>query len=100
MMTEQPINSTPDNQDDIIMSQYRNQKLALEEASRQLRFKSKWPNISVIKPGGVATQPTWNNTNKADVNLWVKSIIDIFSHNNNINISEISVGYTNKRIPI
>ena len=100
MMTEQPINGTPDDQDDIIMSQYRNQKLALEEASRQLRFKSKWPNISIIKPGGVATQPTWNNTNKADANLWVKSIIDIFSHNNNINISEISVGYTNKRIPI
>jgi hypothetical protein len=100
MMTEQPINGTPDGQDDIAMSQYRNQKIALEEASRQLRFKSSWPKISVIKPGGVGTQKKFDNTNKANVDIWVKSIIDTFSHNNNIEISEISVGYTSKRIPI
>jgi hypothetical protein len=99
-MTESPVNLTPDGQDDITMSQYRNQKLALEEASRQLRFKNNWPVISVIKPGGVATQKEFNNTKKADVNLWVKSIIDTFSHNDYISISEISVGYTEKRIPI
>jgi nucleoside-diphosphate-sugar epimerase len=100
IMTEQPINSTPDNQDDLAMSQYRNQKLALEEASRQLRFKNSWPRISIIRPGGVATQPTWNNANKADVNEWVKSVIDIFTQNNTIDISEISVGYVSKRIPL
>ena len=100
MMTEQPINSQPDGQDDLTMSQYRNQKLALEEASQQLRFKNSWPQISVIRPGGVATQDHYDNSKKADVKLWVKSIIDIFSHNDNINISEISVGYTDKRIPI
>jgi len=100
MMTESPVNSTPDGQDDITMSQYRNQKLALEEASQQLRFKSSWPRISVIRPGGVGTQEQFDNTNKADVNIWVKSIIDTFSHNDNISISEISVGYTDKRIPI
>lgn len=100
MMTEEPINSQPDGQDDLTMSVYRNQKLALEEASRQLRFKNSWPKISVIRPGGVATQEQYDNSKKADVNLWVKSIIDIFSHNDNINISEISVGYTDKRISI
>ena len=99
-MTESPINSTPDGQNDLTMSQYRNQKLALEGASRQLRFKNAWPQISIIRPGGVATQETFDNTNKADVNLWAKSIVDIFSHNENIIISEISVGYTKKRIPI
>ena len=99
-MTEQPINSKPDGQNDLTMSQYRNQKLALEEASRQLRFKSAWPNISIIRPGGVATQETFDNTNKADVDLWAKSIVDMFSHNENISISEISVGYTKRRIPI
>ena len=77
-----------------------NAKLALEEASRQLKFKNPWPQISIIRPGGVATQETFNNTNKADVDLWVKSIIDTVTHNDNINISEISVGYTKKRIPI
>lgn len=99
-MTEHPINGTPDRQDDLSMSQYRNQKLALEEASRQLRFKNVWPLISVIRPGGVATQAKFNNSNKADVDRWAQSIIDIFSHNENISISEISVGHTKKRIPI
>ena len=99
-MTELPINSTPDGQNDFAMSQYRNQKLALEEASRQLRFKNSWPQISVIRPGGVATQKNFANTDKSDVDLWVKSIIDTFSHNDNISISEISVGYTDRRIPI
>ena len=99
-MTEQPINGTPDGQNDLIMSQYRNQKLALEEASQQLKFKNRWPQISTIRPGGVATQEKFDNTNKASVDLWANSIVDMFSHNENISISEISVGYTKKRIPI
>ena len=100
MMVESPVNSQPDGQDDLTMSSYRNQKLALEEASRQLRFKNSWPQISIIRPGGVATQNQFDNTNKANVDTWVKSIVDTFSHNDNISISEISVGYINKRIPI
>jgi nucleoside-diphosphate-sugar epimerase len=99
-MTEQPINGTPDGQNDLTMSQYRNQKLALEEASRQLKFKNRWPQISIIRPGGIATQETFDNTNKANVDLWAESIVDMFSHNENISISEISVGYSKKRIPI
>jgi hypothetical protein len=99
-MVERPINSTPDGQEDILMSSYRNQKLALEEASRQLKFKKRWPQISIIRPGGVATQQNFDNTNKAEVDLWAESIVDTFSHNENISISEISVGYTKKRIPI
>ena len=100
MMTESPVNSQPDGQPDLTMSQYRNQKLALEEASRQLRFKNSWPQISIIRPGGVATQDRYDNSKKTDVKIWVKSIIDTFSHNDNISITEISVGYTDKRIPI
>jgi len=100
MMTAEPINSTPDNQDDIVMSAYRNQKIALEEASKQLQFKKSWPKVSIIRPGGVATQEQWDNTNKADVKIWVKSVLDTFAHNDNILISEISIGYTKKRIPI
>jgi nucleoside-diphosphate-sugar epimerase len=99
-MVEQPINTRPDGQNDLIMSQYRNQKIALEEASRQLRFKNAWPNISIIRPGGVATQETFDNKNKANVDMWVESVLNIFSVNNNISISEISVLYTNKKIPL
>ena len=82
------------------MSQYRNQKLALEEASRQLGSKKNWPRISIIRPGGVATQKEFDNAKKADVNIWVKSVIDTFSHNDNIHVSEISIGFTAKRIPL
>jgi nucleoside-diphosphate-sugar epimerase len=99
-MTESPVNSTPDGQNDLTMSQYRNQKLALEDASKQLKFKNHWPQISIIRPGGIATQENFDNANKANVDLWAESIIDMFSHNENISISEISVGYTKKRIPI
>jgi hypothetical protein len=99
-MTECPINRTPNGQDDLVMSQYRNQKLALEEASRQLKFKNRWPQISIIRPGGVATQENFDNVNKANVDLWVRSVVDTFSHSENIDISEISIGYTKKRLPI
>jgi hypothetical protein len=100
MMTEEPINSAPDGQNDLIMSQYQNQKIALEEASKQLRFKNNWPNISVIRPGGVATQEKFDNSNKSNVDVWAQTVIDFFSYNNNISISEVSIGHTTKRIPI
>lgn len=100
MMTEQPINSTPDGQDDIVMSQYRNQKLALEEASRQLRHKNSWPQISLIRPGAVATSNGVVIKNKFNTTDWVKSVLDIFCCNDNVLLSEISIGYIDKRIPI
>ena len=100
IMTEEPINSDVPGQEDIAMNQYRTQKIALEEASRQLRYKSSWPKISIIRPGGVATQEDWKNSNKANVDVWVKSVIDTFTHNPNIDISELSIGHTNNRIPI
>lgn len=100
MMTEWPTNSDIPGQEDVIMNQYRNQKLSLEEASRQLRFKSSWPKISVIKPGNVATESQIDNSNRADAELWVQSVLDTFCHNQNIHISEISIGYTQNRIPL
>ena len=94
-----PVNSARD-RTEIEKSQYRNQKLALEEASRQLRYKSNWPRISIIRPGGVATQTDKDNTNRANVDEWVKSVIDTFTQNSTIHINEISIGYTNTRIPV
>ena len=99
MMTEQPTNSKPDGQNDVDMSLYRNQKLSLEEASRQLRFKSTWPQISVIRPGGVATQPH-HRENKANVDEWVKNVIDAFTLHDKIYISQISITHTTKRPPL
>jgi len=90
-MAQQPINSLPKDQDDITMSEYRNQKIALEGASQQLRWKNYWPVISVIRPGAVATEHN-KEENRADVHEWVNFIIDIFSKNPKLKIEEISVG--------
>ena len=92
-MTQSPINSAPDGLDDIAMSLYRIQKLSLEEASKQLSHKNVWPSISIIRPGGVATQKEWDNTNKQDVNEWTKSVINIFTAHPNTHIPDISVTY-------
>ena len=54
---------------------------------------------AVFRNGG--TDATNDETNEgADVNVWVKSVIDTFTHNPNINITDISVGWIDKRIPI
>lgn len=82
-----------------IASQYRNQKIALEEASIQLQYKEAWPKISIIRPGEVATHGNWYNT-KSDVNVWVKSVIDTFTQNENLHVTELSIGHTDKHIPI
>lgn len=100
IMTTSPINSTPDGQDDITMSQYRNQKLALEEASKQLNHKSSWPKISVIRPGGVATNLNIDNTKKSNVNEWVETVIGCFTQNDKMHIHDISVGHTDQRIQL
>tara|TARA_R110000824_G_scaffold89084_1_gene218647 strand:+ start:43 stop:663 length:621 start_codon:yes stop_codon:yes gene_type:complete len=104
MMTEQPVNSIPDGLnaitgeafDDLDMSQYRVQKLALEESSKQLTHKNSRPLISIIRPGGVNTQGHGGE----NVDTWVKSVIDTFTQHDNIHISEISIGHITKRIPI
>lgn len=100
MMTREPVNSTPDGQEDLVMSQYRNQKLALEEASRQLSYKAFWPQISIIRPGGVATQKQFDNVHKTKTDVWVKNVIDIFCSKIDVKISEISIGYTSHGIPL
>ena len=100
MMTEEPTNSLPDDQDDFVMAKYYNQKKSLEEASKQLKYKNSKPYISIIRPGGVATQTKFNNENKEDAGIWVKSIIDIFTLHSTIKITEMSIGYTNQRIPL
>ena len=109
-MAQEPINSIPDDHDDITMSEYRTQKLALEEATRQLQHKSSWPKISIIRPGAVDTSDIKKEKSfkkscaerpeKADVNVWVKSVIDTFTQHQNIHVSELSIGHTIQRIPL
>lgn len=99
MMTERPVNGTPDGHDDLVMSQYRNQKLSMEEASRQLKYKSGWPRISIIRPGGVGIVKSTNDK-ICDAYEWVDHVINTFTHNSKHYISELSIGHTNKRMPL
>jgi hypothetical protein len=98
MMTEQPTNSKIEGFSDALMSAYRNQKLALEEATRQLQDKNKYPQISLINPGQVNTQ----GQGGVDVTVWAQQIIDIFllADKNNCKISRVSLGPTNHTLNI
>ena len=110
MMTEEPINSTVEGLDDIDLSEYRTQKLALEEATKQLQHKSSWPKISIIRPGAVETSDIKKEEEfikscgevmeKSDVNVWVKSVIDTFVQHQNIHVSELSLSHTVEKIPL
>ena len=81
-MIHHPINDTIEGQEDLDMSIYRVQKLTLEEATKQLQFKSGWPKISIIRPGAVETKKLSSTIDKScavvqeksDVNVWVKSV--------------------------
>ena len=99
-MTTDPVDSTPDGQDDITMSRYRNQKISLEAAATQLSHKGSWPKISIIRPGAVATQSNFDPSEKSDVDEWTKAIIDAFTLNPKMQIREISLGHTTKGIPL
>ena len=66
--------------------------------------------ISIIRPGAVDTSDIKKEKSfkkscaerpeKADVNVWVKSVIDTFTQHQNIHVSELSIGHTIQRIPL
>lgn len=90
MMTEQPTNSKIEGFSDALMSSYRNQKLSLEEATKQLRSKNKLPLLSIIRPGQVNTQ----GAGGVDVNVWAEQIIDLFvkADSAECQVTEVSLG--------
>ena len=76
MMTQSPVNQTVPGQSDLAMSQYRNQKIALDDAIAQLRNKKHMPVITMIRPGAVATQPgQLSEWPYCDVDTWVDTIV-------------------------
>jgi thioester reductase-like protein len=74
------------------MDHYRDQKVALEEAVRQIRLKRLGVNITVVRPGYIATKP--DRPGAADVNNWARTLLDLFNmaKNNTLEIPEISLG--------
>lgn len=87
MMTEFPNSVLPG----LDMDEYYVQKVALEEAVKQLRGKYKNLLITLVRPGDIATSIDKTVPPSADVTHWAKTLINILN-TPNLFISEISLG--------
>lgn len=88
-MTLSPVSTLPG----IDMMEYRVQKIALEEAHRQLVHLQNWPKLILVRPGAVATQPNQTSPSPySDVNEWAAEVYKILNLSNNIEVYDFSIG--------
>lgn len=89
MMTQYPVSVIQG----LDMDAYRIQKLALEEAVKQIRYQCLGVRLTIVRPGNIATSPEKTVPPAADVNNWASTLIKIFElAEPNLKISEISLG--------
>lgn len=93
MMTQDPVSVLPG----LDMDHYRVQKVALEEAVRQIRHRRLGVKITVVRPGNIATSPDKTVPPAGDVNNWARTLIAILdmAKNNDLTIPDISLGPRN-----
>lgn len=103
MLTQYPVDYSVDGNSDKSMSQYRNQKIALEDAISQLRNKKNLPIITMIRPGSVATQPgTPNEWPYCDLNSWSELLITtmVMANEQGMRYNELSLGAAKTKMPL
>ena len=90
MMTQEPTSSLAG----LDMDHYRLQKVALEEAVRQIRHRRLGLKIILVRPGDIATDSNKTVPPSADVNNWARTLLDLLdmAKNNDLSIPEISLG--------
>lgn len=90
MMTQDPVSVLPG----LDMDHYRVQKVALEEAVRQIRNRSIGIRLTLVRPGNIATSADKTVPPAADVNNWAKTLVEMFETTRirNLNIADISLG--------
>lgn len=90
MMTQQAVSSLPG----LDMDHYRVQKIALEEAVRQIRHRNLGLKITLVRPGNIATSDDKTVPPAADVNNWARVLVATLNmaESNNLAISELSLG--------
>ena len=89
MMTQSPVSSLPG----LDMDAYRVQKIALEEAARQIRHRNIGVSITIVRPGNIATSPEKTVPPAADVDHWAETLVNIFDlASPNLRIKDISLG--------
>ena len=93
-MTQDPVSVLPS----LDMDQYRIQKIALEEAVKQIRNRRIGVKITIVRPGNIATSPDKTVPPAADVDNWAKTLLDVLdmARNNNLEIADISLGPIHK----
>lgn len=57
------------------LDQYLIQKKALELAHRQCIQRSMWPQMILVRPGMIATQPGWGPPEYQDVDQWAQELV-------------------------
>jgi len=89
-MTQEPVSSLTG----LAMDHYRLQKVALEEAVRQIRHRRLGVKIVIVRPGNIATGPDKTVPPAADVDNWAKTLLSLLEMAacNNLKISDISLG--------
>jgi nucleoside-diphosphate-sugar epimerase len=101
MMAQCPVDPQVPGQSELDMSAYRTQKLALEQAINQLRWKNNWPSITVIRPGAVATQPGQLPVNPyCQVDAWADTIVAamVLADEQNMTFEELSLGHAEAQL--
>lgn len=90
IMTQNPISPLPG----LDMDQYRIQKIALEESVKQIRNRKLGVDLTIVRPGNIATDLNKTVPPAADVNNWAKTLINLLDmvKNNNLVIPDISLG--------
>lgn len=90
MMTQDPVSVLPG----LDMDQYRVQKVALEEAVRQVRNRKIGVRLTIVRPGNIATGADKTVPPAADADNWAKTLVQMFDTVNakNLCIAEISLG--------
>jgi nucleoside-diphosphate-sugar epimerase len=90
IMAQDPMSCLPG----LDMDAYRVQKVALEEAVHQLRYRRLGIKFTIVRPGNIATSEDKTVPPAADVNNWAKTLVDIFhiASANNLVVPDISLG--------
>ena len=90
MMTQDPVSVLPG----LDMTAYRVQKVTLEEAVKQLRHCRLGVNITVVRPGDIATSADKTVPPSADVNVWASTLVHMLdmAQANNLVMQDISLG--------
>jgi NADP-dependent 3-hydroxy acid dehydrogenase YdfG len=90
MMAQDPVSVLPG----FDMTAYRVQKVALEEAVKQLRYLRLGVKITLVRPGNIATSADKTVPPAADVDVWAEVLVSTLekAQANNLNIPDISLG--------